>query len=493
MLDILNSSQKEAATVSMTTLLTAGPGSGKTLVAAARATWLTGQGCPPHEILAVTFTNRAVKEFKERLEKFLNIEIAGQVRVNTFHSLALQIVESSLGKVEILSSEAHGALLAGLISSEIKKFLQLRQKVKQSPNQLLEQIGRSISYFKATGQRPAELNYHTSDEARRLLGKVYLAYQSYLDRKGLLDLDDLVPTATWLLAENPKLARLPGVGVRQVILDETQDTGTGQLSLLLGLLNASEAELKCKPVLLAAGDEKQQIFLSQTKDSPYHLLKGYLPEATTRHLTMQYRYGPTINKVAGKVAWRLGYDETVYPARTKDDPADCFSSLLGNKAKRGHLPIGIYKAGNEQDEAEFVAEQIRQIRNLHPNITIGVLVRKRSDATKIAKFLLGRGINCWVKGEDNGEAKPLIPTAVVISTVHSAKGAEFDAVFVLGLAQGIFPVSQKQLVTELRLFFVAITRARYLVYLSYPSEKLEGHKLVKLAPSAFLSLIESNL
>jgi superfamily I DNA/RNA helicase len=407
--------------------------------------------------------------------------------------LALQIIQSSLGEVAIFGSDARQALLSDLVEQEIRAFPDLGRKSVAEKSFIFERIAKGISLAKTLRQEPTKLNQNSlSETEQKLLQKVYLEYQAYMAEHELLDLDDLVPTATGLLEENPKLVRLPGVGVQQVILDETQDTAKGQLDFLIKLLQISERELKIQPTLLAVGDEKQQIFLSQTKASPYAYLKQHFPQAVPKHLAIQYRYGPTHNQIAGQISWRLGFEEKIIPARKQDDPQNRFSNFLDAKLKTGDLPVGIYQAGNDQVEFDFVATEIERIRKYEPFASVGVLVRRRIDSERIAQLLFKRGIPHWVKGTKSEAHHENNLASVTISTVHSAKGAEFDVVFVLGLAQGIFPINPKQIMAELKLFFVAVTRARYLAYLSYPSERIEGNKRVKLAPSSFLSLLENS-
>lgn len=538
LLQSLNPAQLRAATVESHALVWAGPGSGKTQLAAGRAGWLVETGrCQPHELLVVTFTNRAVAQFRERLETMLGRTAAAGIRVSTFHSLALALVEmeGQLGRAEgsrrpqLISSQARHNLLTELIAQAFKMQGSLGGSSRNpilSPLEARQRtagVGQLISQFKTgsdrlrsgegeSGDAESELQdleeewewEWKDDLTHRLARAVYKGYCQHLKSKGLLDLDDLIPRATECLKKFPKLARLPGVGVRQVLLDETQDTSPQQLELLLGLMEASATQgirggssNLASPQLVAVGDDRQQIF-SYLHGGPYELLNQTLDGAAQLHLDVQYRYGPTINQAAGAISWHLGREEITRSARETDDPQDKFKALLEKEPtgmRPGQLPITVYEAGDEAEEGAFVADEIGRIQGRSRDATVAILVRTHRQAHYFAHILGSNGLKYGFlssqsepPGRSESEeperskllvnldtAKATFPVnpvnlalPVTISTIHAAKGAEFDVVFVPGLAQGLFPVGRGQLLEDLRLFFVALTRPRYLLYLSYP-------------------------
>lgn len=556
LLDKLNPGQLKAATTESSALVWAGPGTGKTQVTASRAGWLIETGrCKPHELLVVTFTNRAVREFRDRLETLLGTS-AAQVRVSTFHSLALSLVEiqQQLGERErfrLLNSETRFKLLEELIIDALKRqpqSLSLKEAEGEPANfkRLVEQVGHLISSLK-TRQEEESPNaisignkldiyfedYLVDEPVHKLIQQIWPRYRQHLTARGFLDLDDLIPQATITLKKWPALVRLPGVGVQQVLLDETQDTSPGQLELLLTLMQTSgeqhsPSQNQNQPELIAVGDSRQQIF-SYLHSGPYQRLAKFLPATASMSLDIQYRFGPTINRTASALSWRLGCDLAVRPARLLDDPDQKFSALFaGEKVPRGQLPLTIYEAEDEEEEAGFVAQEILRVREHRPKVQIAVLVRTRAQGEQVGRFLAKLSISHRVlTGADskiaeansagnNPRLTPVCssglkpqeptPTPVTISTIHASKGAEFEVVFVPGLAQGLFPVSQNRLLEDLRLFFVAITRSRYLVYLSYPGHVKRPRSLnrydtkpagmgnetgraEKAAPSIFLSIL----
>ena len=579
----LNRAQRAAATAGGNALVWAGPGSGKTQLAAGRAGWLVETDrCLPHELLVVTFTNRAVAQFRQRLEAMLGTTAAGGIRVSTFHSLALSLVEME-GQLGTLAGGKRPRLIGGQARLSLLDEL-IAQTLKAQPGlgsgshttslsgadarQRTAKIGQLISHFKAGGggshlsetenELPEDQSSYSetpgsetlgeeSDNqlTRRLAREIYSRYRQHLTDRGLLDLDDLIPRAIQSLKKYPKLARLPGVGVRQVLLDETQDTAPQQLELLLELMRVSATEQPTgsknsptTPQLLAVGDERQQIYsYLHGGKGPYARLTQALDRPAQLHLDLQYRYGPTINRAANLISWHLGREEVTHPTRQTDDPQGQFYAFIDDGPKRGgQLPITVYEALDEGEEGAFVAAEIIRIQSRLPQASIAVLVRTHRQARHLGQQLGTKGLKyhylnsqgeppevTTTQGEVeseggeqlsvnpikrattwDAESKNLAFTPVTVLTIHGAKGSEFDVVFVTGLAQGLFPVGRGQLLEDLRLFFVALTRARYLLFLSYPLHIERGSqgtfdqkhgyhtdfkKSQAVAPSSFLSIL----
>jgi superfamily I DNA/RNA helicase len=288
----------------------------------------------------------------------------------------------------------------------------------------------------------------------------------------------------------PQLART--MGVREVLLDETQDTSPVQLELLVALVQASQRQLRLEPTLMAVGDEKQQIY-SFLHPSPYPRLEQVFAGARRLSLGIQYRYGPTLNHAANRLAWALGFDQPTTPARKQDDPQEQFAGLLPGMPSR-HLPLLCYAAGTEEEEAAFIAEEIGRVQTCVPEAEIAVLARTRRQARFLSQLLHGFRVTHRFKtsqGESGEEEDGADSTEKVqVSTIHATKGAEFQVVFVTGLAQGVFPSHREgEHLEELKLFFVALTRARYLAYLTYPERVNRKGMERRTGPSWFLGLL----
>jgi superfamily I DNA/RNA helicase len=302
------------------------------------------------------------------------------------------------------------------------------------------------------------------------------------------------------------------VGVKLVVVDEVQDSETSRLELLLALLRASRDQLKVEPELLAVGDELQRIYCLAGEGS-YRWLEQTLPGAYHLELEEQYRYGPTINAAANRIAAALGCDKPVRPWREWDDPAGHFQRVLAGQAAlpdlvQGQLPIALFAAEDENEEALFLAGEIYRLQTLIPSACIGVLVYRQKQLQLIAAAIKERNLEFHIKTREidretgQGESLNVSSNRVVIKpeeekepkinlmTIHAAKGLAFDVVILPGLAHGLFPGNASDARRDLMLLMVGLTRTRFLVYLSYPKVAVnQAGRMERAGPSPFLSLL----
>lgn len=525
----LNPKQSQAARTHGKVLLEARAGTGKTAVGACRVAFALQEGnCLPHETLTLTFTNKAAHEFRDRLLESLPEE-GHLIRINTFHRLALTIIEIRQGdQVKILGPNERLRLLADLAQSYLKKNLKQAGTGENNfyrnqpgkadqfwtrPEQLAQEAAQEITSLKARGvsldQR--QLLPGVKPQLLQLLEQIGPLYQTFLSEHQLLDLDDLVPLATQYLKTTPELTRIPGVGVKLIVVDEVQDIETSRLELLLALLRASQDQLKIAPEMLAVGDELQRIYCLAGAGS-YLWLEQSLPGALRLDLEEQYRYGPTVNSAANRIATALGSDRPVRAWRSCDDPQGLFQKVLSGpmllNLSQGQLPIALFIAEDENEEAIFLAEEILRLQTLTPSACIGILVYTHKQLRHIAAAIKARNIEFHIKirefdqdvvQEENTNAsldqstiKAGTKTEPKISlmTIYAAKGLAFDVVMLPGLAHGLFPSNASNARRDLMLLLVGLTRTRYLTYLSYPKVAVnQAGRKEKTGPSPFLSLL----
>jgi len=240
----LNPEQQDAATHDTGPLLIlAGAGTGKTRTIVARIAWLVGTGAPPGSILAVTFTNKAAREMKERIKGMLDAERASEITASTFHALCLRILRTDADKIGYKNNFSifdEGDQL-GLIKKIINRVTSEDEKYDPGVAKNL------ISKAKNNGWAP-----EVGDDS--LLASVFTRYGSELLALNAMDFDDLLVQAVRLLSEHSSVREKWCSKFRHLLVDEFQDTNGLQLELVR-LLASGET-----PSVCVVGDDDQSIY-----------------------------------------------------------------------------------------------------------------------------------------------------------------------------------------------------------------------------------------
>ncbi|MDH3932184.1 MAG: DNA helicase II [Chromatiales bacterium] len=333
-LDALNDAQREAVTGEQVPMLVlAGAGSGKTRVLTHRIAWLiTVEGVSPHGVLAVTFTNKAAREMRNRIDGLLGMPAAASW-VGTFHGLAHRLLrihwqEAGLPQsFQILDSDDQYRLIRRILRS-----MELDES-RWAP--------REIQWFingqKDEGLRPQHIDT-ADDPNRQQMVRVYEAYQEACDRAGVVDFAELLLRAHELWLNNESLLAHYRNRFRHLLVDEFQDTNRIQYAWLRLLAGDTG-------VPFVVGDDDQSIYRWRgARIEHIHRFEKDFPRSKVIRLEQNYRSTGTILSAAnaliannqsrmGKNLWTEGSDGE---------------------------PIRVYAAFNERDEADFVVGRIRQ-------------------------------------------------------------------------------------------------------------------------------------
>ncbi|MDR1057448.1 MAG: DNA helicase II [Coxiellaceae bacterium] len=399
----LNAVQKQAVTFPSGNLLVlAGAGSGKTRVLVHRIAWLLSQGADLQNILAVTFTNKAAKEMRSRLEQMLQISLV-TMWIGTFHSLTHRILrlhwqESGLNQsFQILDAEDQLRLL-----KKIHKALNLDQEkwpVKQSQS--------FISHHKEHGIRVNNLTSH--DIATRTLINIYRCYEEMCESSGLVDFAELLLRTYELWKSNQSLRDYYQKRFQHILVDEFQDTNPMQYTWLKLLASAATD-------LTAVGDDDQSIYSWRGADSNnIRRLKKDYPNMYTIRLEQNYRSTANILGAANAVIAhnnnRLGKE-------------------LWTEAGNGD-PIVVYAAYNEIDEARYVVNKIHAwVKQGSSFNDIAVLYRANVQSRVIEEQLLRFDISYRVYGGvrffERAEIKDVLAYLRLLINHHD--GAAFERV-----------------------------------------------------------------
>lgn len=337
LLEGLNPEQREAViTTEGPLLIVAGAGSGKTRALTHRVAYIIAKGVAPWNILAVTFTNKAAREMKERVESLVGPQ--GQdVWVSTFHSLCVRILRRDIDRLgyeksfSILDSSDQLSLIKKLLKQE-----NLDPKTN-NPNAILSHISGAKNELKTV--RDYEKTAYNYFE--KVVARIYELYQNQLKINNALDFDDLIMLTVRLLDTNPDVLYHYQEKFRYIHIDEYQDTNRAQYYLVK--LLAAQHQNIC-----VVGDSDQSIYKWRGADI-HNILNFEKDYENTKVITLERNYRSTdkILQAANAV---------IKNNRQRKD------KKLWTEETGGDL-IKLYQAYNETQEAYYVTEEILKARD----------------------------------------------------------------------------------------------------------------------------------
>lgn len=614
LLDDLNPIQQQA--VEQTDgpiLILAGAGSGKTRVLTYKVAFLIEQKIvEPNQILAITFTNKASQEMKERIMRLIadsgsRIDknnhkpsaISNTPIMGTFHSICARILRRDGGKIglepgftiydesDALDAIKESLAVLGLAGNKKISPFAIRKVISEAKNNLLSEV-EYPNYARGFFQETA--------------GRVYVEYQKILRRNKSVDFDDLLILVIRLFQSEEQTLSKYQQFFKYILVDEYQDTNFAQYQIVKML--AAKYRNLC-----VVGDASQSIYSFRGADyrNIVNFKKDYA-EAKVFNLEQNYRSSQNILDAATQVIshnkshpvlklWTQnskGEKITLYEARSEVDEANFIIEQISdgqkNKASISHTPLAIRKLSDfvilyrtnaqsrsfeeaflkagipyrlvggvqfyERKEIKDVLAYLRLVANstdsvadkriekigktrakkfyemnLDPKLNTLEILDRILRATEYLEYLddgteIGKGRIENVK--ELRSVAELFPDlvqflenvaliqdkqmpddkrqtisdkpgdAVTLMTIHSAKGLEFETVFLVGLEEGLFPHSRSimdptQMEEERRLAYVGITRAKSKLFLTYARSRLYFGTRSNNLPSRFLANIPENL
>ena len=379
-LDSLNPTQREAAEYTEGPLMIlAGAGSGKTRVLTYRTAHLIEKGVDPFSILSLTFTNKAAREMKNRIEKVVGTD-ARNLWMGTFHSVFARILRSEAPHIgysrnfTIYDTEDSKSLIKTIVSE-----LQLDDKLYKASTVL----GR-ISGAKNKLVSPADYIKNpvivADDEAalRPEMGRIYQAYQQRCFKSGAMDFDDLLFNTNILFRDHPEVLYKYQNRFKYVMVDEFQDTNLSQYAITRKL-SAKERNI------CVVGDDAQSIYAFRGADiqNILNFEKDY-PELKTIKLEQNYRSTDTIVQAANAIIAK-NKDQFKKNVWTSNDPGDL---------------IEVLKANTDNEEGMLVATSVFEEKMQHKlaNKDFAILYRTNYQSRAFEEALRRRNIPYKIVG-----------------------------------------------------------------------------------------------
>jgi DNA helicase-2/ATP-dependent DNA helicase PcrA len=373
LVDGLNDAQREAVSAPPENqLILAGAGSGKTRVLVHRIAWLIQvEHTPPHAILAVTFTNKAAREMRHRLEQ----QLGGSHRhlwVGTFHNLAHRLLKQHWRdanlpeQFQILDSDDQLRLI-----KRVMKNLEIDEG-RWPPKQTQWYIGAQ----KDEGRRATHLQ-RTGDLHTDTLIKIYTAYEEACQRGGLVDFGELLLRSHELWLNKPELLAHYQQRFRFLLVDEFQDTNTIQYAWLRVLAGD-------RAFVTAVGDDDQSIYgWRGAQIENIQRFTQHFSNVHTVRLEQNYRSTATILKAANAVI---------------DNNRGRMGKELWTDSIEGDL-ISVFAAFNEQEEARFIVDRISAwVEGGGSRKDCALLYRSNAQSRALEEALLQRGLPYVVYG-----------------------------------------------------------------------------------------------
>ncbi len=394
----LNDKQKEAVlAVEGPCLVIAGAGSGKTKVLTHKIAYLISQkNIKPWNILAITFTNKAASEMKQRVENIIG-DAAAEMWMGTFHSICVRILRRYIDRIGFDTSFLiFDSSDQRTVVKECLKTLQIDDKMFTDRSVLSE-----ISNAKNEMLTPkAYQTKYAGDYRKEKIGQIYELYQKKLRENNSLDFDDIINYTIDILSENPDVLEYYTEKFKYVLVDEYQDTNKAQFTLV-SILASRYGNIT------VVGDNDQGIYSFRGADITNILnFEKDFPGTNIIKLEQNYRCTGNILKAANAV---IKNNENKYEKK------------LWTQNEEGSLPC-LYQAEDEYDEARYIVEQIHHLKTqeyLKPQDFV-ILYRMNAQSRAIEDILRREDIPYKVVGGVKFyERKEIKDTIAYLRLIHN--------------------------------------------------------------------------
>ena len=371
----LNDKQKEAVLLTEgPCLVIAGAGSGKTKVLTHKIAYDIANGVKPWNILAITFTNKAASEMKERIEKLIG-DVAQDLWMGTFHSICVRILRKFIDRIGyqsdfvIFDTSDQRTLIKECLKTlkiDDKLFTDraVLSEISNGKNELLEPKAYKVKY--------------SGDFRKEKIAQIYELYQRKLKENNAVDFDDIINFTIKILSENLDILEYYTEKFKYILVDEYQDTNKAQFTLI-SLLASKYGNVT------AVGDNDQGIYSFRGADISNILnFEKDFPGTKIIKLEQNYRCTGNILKAANAV---IKHNENKYEKK------------LWTENDEGSLPC-LYLGEDEYDEGRYIVNQIEHLKTEehYKNSDFTILYRMNAQSRAIEDILMREGISYKVIG-----------------------------------------------------------------------------------------------
>ncbi|MFH0702873.1 MAG: UvrD-helicase domain-containing protein [bacterium] len=500
----LNIPQKEAVTsLDGTLLVLAGAGSGKTRVLTSRIAHLVSNGVYPAEIFAVTFTNKAAKEMKQRIINILGENTIKNLWIGTFHSICGRILRQEIENYKTEDNRSWQRNFVIFDQNDTLNLIKQAIKIEDLDDKTYQpqNVQNIISMAKNKMMDAYKFATYARDFRSENIARVFDTYEKLLSTNNALDFDDLLLTTVNLLSKSTEILQKYHSRFKHILVDEFQDTNLVQYKLISMLYNGSNSSndsnnnnenntLREERSLCVVGDIDQSIYSWRGAD--YKILLNFrkdFPDASLIKLEQNYRSTENILEAANHIIInnRERLAKNLYTTKEKGDKILCF------------------EADDEAEEAHYIVNKIEKLKSKNYNYSnCVVLYRTNAQSRAIEEAFMARSIPYsmigGVKFYERKEIKDLIAYLKVIYNQSDSQSLKrIINVPRRSIGQTTLKKIEEISVKESVSFFSAIERAgNYSIFTSKIIKSLNSFILLinklkeisnKIALSKFIALL----
>lgn len=412
LLENLNKEQVEAVqTMTGPLLILAGAGSGKTKVLTTRIANMIGKGVKPWNILAVTFTNKAAKEMKERISAYIGEDSVKSMWVGTFHGICGRILRENIDKYNTATGKnldknftIYDDTDTNQIITRIVKKLNLDEKLY--PTKLVKSV---ISNAKNKMQDSTDFSTRARDFKSQRIASIYEEYEKSLNANNAIDFDDMLMLTVKLFEQNAEVRQKYYDRFIHIMVDEYQDTNLAQYQLVHMLYTNLQSDVPQERSLCVVGDVDQSIYSWRGAD--FKIIMNFQHDyKNVKLIKLEQNYRSTGNIL----------NAANYVIENNNDRVE--KVLYSNKGEGEK--ISYYIAADEADEANYIIRSIKQESCGNYN-KCAILYRTNNQSRALEEACMASGIPYKIYGNtkfyDRAEVKNVLAYLKLINNTDDSQ------------------------------------------------------------------------